>query len=202
MNAQPVGVAATGGPCDASRVFGPGGVILRGAWTADALRPLQPIWFGLAIAQPGPLDCSTVPVVAVAGRNRLSDRLTACGFPVTGDSFAFHLTVASTDPAEALSRTRCVAASRLRPVGSDVSVWPALAPARALPQIRLLQSGGSCELPDFLSVGRFGLRRGGCYQEDPNLASRHSHKCGLRKPSDQARSRFQEPGAATPCARY
>lgn len=59
MNAQPTGVAAAGGPCDASRVSRPGSVILRGAWAAEALR--LPCPFGSNL-RPLNLACRIAPV--------------------------------------------------------------------------------------------------------------------------------------------
>lgn len=168
MNAQPLGCCRYRRP--KRRVTGVRTRRRHTAWCvgADALRRLQPKWFGLATAQPNPPDCSRVPIVAVAGRSRLSDRLLARGFPSP------RTREPSISPSHQLlapkRNQRCGASLPPGVVQLDTaqSVWLALAPAHACRRFCSLPPGGSCELPDFLSVGGSGLRPGRCCPEDPS----------------------------------
>ena len=195
MNAQPDDVAATVGPCDASRVFGPGSVILRGAWAADSFRSPRPIWSGPATAQPCAPDCSSAPVVAVAGRNRLWVRPMRRGFPSPGtrtlpaSPSCLLLLPKREKPA------RCVAASWNLSVGSCPICMAGTCTRMCLPQIW----PSPVRLPLRTTGLPVGLTASACAWaaasgRSPYRASRDSHKCA---PQETLRSSsFPLPGTS------
>ena len=137
--------------------------VVRGRCRLSASRP---IWFGLATAQPDSLDLSTVPVVAVAGRNRLSVR------PRLADSRhrgAARFAVLPSRPLIApkcSERTWCVAASWLRPVWKGIACWTGASTRSCLPQTLLFPVRLLLRTPDILSVCDPSLRLSrGCQEE-------------------------------------